>query len=133
MSEQRWETPTEFARRLRIPLKTVSRKLHRPDCPQNYTAREGPTGRIVMLIASADLEKFMLSNPRTLRAQIILCQSCHTWHIPASKLCGSSDSTVQPSLGGDSTNSRAQSAKAATPRGVDLSPHGSARASSSVP
>ena len=53
------ETPSEFAARMGIPLKTFSRKVRHPKCPQNFEADEGPSGRFIRLRASPELEAFM--------------------------------------------------------------------------
>jgi hypothetical protein len=67
MSELReqWETPGEFARRIGVPLKTVSRKFRHRLCPEDFHTHEGETGRIVRLRASRELETFMRTNPRS--------------------------------------------------------------------
>jgi hypothetical protein len=58
------ETPAEFAQRMGIALKTFSRKVRRQDCPQNFEANEGRTGRFISLRASPELERFMRTDPR---------------------------------------------------------------------
>ncbi len=58
------ETPAEFAKRMGIALKTFSRKVRRPDCPQNFVSREGRSGRFISLRASRELEEFMQADPR---------------------------------------------------------------------
>jgi hypothetical protein len=58
------ETPSEFAARMGIPLKTFSRKVRHPKCPQNFEADEGPSGRFKSLRASRELEHFMRTDPR---------------------------------------------------------------------
>jgi hypothetical protein len=63
------ETPTEFSRRMGISLNTFSRKVRRPDCPQNFEATEGPSGRFKSLRASPELEQFMRTDPRRLRKE----------------------------------------------------------------
>jgi hypothetical protein len=55
----REETPGEFAARIGIALKTFSRKVRLPDCPQNFEADEGPSGRFKSLRASRELEAYM--------------------------------------------------------------------------
>jgi len=62
------ETPGAFARRLGVTLKTFSRKVRHPDCPQNFDAEESKSGRFKSLRASPELEIFMKTNPRTGRA-----------------------------------------------------------------
>jgi hypothetical protein len=61
------ETPGQFAARIGIALKTFSRKIRHPQCPQNFDAEEGPTGRFKSLRASPELEAFMRADPRTTR------------------------------------------------------------------
>jgi hypothetical protein len=58
------ETPSEFAWRIGVPLKRVSRKLRHPDCPGNFRTVEGPSGRVVRLEASPELEAFIKTDPR---------------------------------------------------------------------
>lgn len=55
------ETPSQFCERIGIAPQTFSRKVRRPDCPQDFEAERGPAGRIVCLKASANLEDFMSS------------------------------------------------------------------------
>jgi hypothetical protein len=60
------ESPSDFAWRIGVPLKTVSRKLRHPKCPQNFQCHEGPSGRVSWLMASPELETFMRTNPRSI-------------------------------------------------------------------
>lgn|GEM_PF-5107072 len=59
------EKPNEFALRIGIDAGTFSRKVKRPDCPQNFECTEGATGRIISLRASKELEHFMRTDPRS--------------------------------------------------------------------
>ena len=60
-SQLHWreETVPEFAARMGIHANTFSRKVRQPDCPQNFQTVEGPSGRIMKLRASRELENFM--------------------------------------------------------------------------
>jgi hypothetical protein len=60
------ETLGNFAWRIGVPIKTVSRKLRHPKCPQNFETSEGPTGRVVLLRSTPELETFMRINPRSI-------------------------------------------------------------------
>jgi hypothetical protein len=62
------ETFSNFAWRLGLSVKTLSRKLRHPSCPQNFEAREGPTGRIVALRPSPELEQFLRTDLRRQRS-----------------------------------------------------------------
>jgi hypothetical protein len=65
MEHNSWETPTEFSRRMGMKVNAFSRKVRRSDCPQNFEAVEGKTGRIVRLKASPELEAYMRADGRT--------------------------------------------------------------------
>jgi len=55
----REETVPEFSARMGIHPHTFSRKVRQPACPQNFETVEGPSGRIMKLRASPELEEFM--------------------------------------------------------------------------
>lgn len=59
------ETLGNFAWRIGVPIKTVSRKLRHTKCPQDFEAHEGPSGRVVAIRSTPELEAFMRKDPRS--------------------------------------------------------------------
>ena len=57
------ETLSNFAWRIGVPLKRVSRKLGRADCPP-FHATFGRLGSVRCLVATPELERFMRTDPR---------------------------------------------------------------------
>jgi formyltetrahydrofolate hydrolase len=59
------ETPSEFAARMGIHITSLPRTLRNADCPKDFEARYGGTGRrMIWLRASAALEEFIRDNKR---------------------------------------------------------------------
>jgi len=63
-SQREPEKLSDFAWRIGVPLKTVSRKLRHPKCPAFGNASIG--NRVQYLVATRELEHFMRTNPRSL-------------------------------------------------------------------
>jgi hypothetical protein len=53
-----------FAWRMGMKPKHLSRKIRHPDCPQNFEAREGASGRIIELRPTPELEQFIRTDQR---------------------------------------------------------------------
>src|SRR4051812_3321797 len=60
-----YETPAEFVARMRTSQKTFSRKMSDERCPQNSEIDYGPSGRVLRLRASRELEEFMRDRRKT--------------------------------------------------------------------
>jgi hypothetical protein len=59
-----WEKPVDFCSRLEISSYTLNRRLKNKACPEVDIER-GPSGRLLLLRSTSELERFCLGNKKT--------------------------------------------------------------------
>lgn len=58
-TSRQWETPKEMAGRLNVSASHLSRTMKKKSCPKPSDTARGPTGRILYIKSTLDLDKFI--------------------------------------------------------------------------